>query len=292
LLLLLLTIAGCGQSAPAAAPPAGGTPLVPVLAVSELVVGPNRLAIGVLKDGTPLNTADLKLGLRFFYLDGPDDSKVQSESSAVYRGQGLPFGIYVGYASFDKPGNWNVEISIPTGGAPQVANLRLDVLARSQIPSVGQPVIPSKNLTVKDNPDLSQITSDVKPDPDLYQLTIADAVAAGKPFVVAFSTPGYCQTAVCGPNIQVIKRLKEQYKGQVNFIHVEVYPYPFGESFQAQKRVPAMVEWHLQTEPWTFLADAKGVVQYRYEGGITFDEMQPALTQLAAGQPVTPLAGP
>jgi hypothetical protein len=50
-----------------------------------------------------------------------------------------------------------------------------------------------------------------------------------------------------------------------------------------------MIEWGLVTEPWTFLVGADGLIQYRYEGGITLDEMGPALAQLAAGQPVTPL---
>ena len=91
--------------------------------------------------------------------------------------------------------------------------------------------------------------------------------------MVAFSTPGYCQTAVCSPNQLVLKRLKDQYEGQVNFIQVEVYPYPFGESFQQQRRVQAMQEWNLLTEPWTFLVDGQGVIQARYEGGITFAEL-------------------
>lgn len=291
-LLLLAALASCGQPAPSASPTISAGPssaLVPVLAVSELDVGPNRIALGVLQDGTPLNKPDLKLGLRFFYLDGSEDTKVQSASAAVYRGQGLPFGLYVGYATFDRPGNWSVEIGIPTGGEPQVATMRLDVQQKSRVPAIGQPAIPSKNLTVRDNPDLSEITSDAKPDPDFYQLTIADAIAAKKPFVIGFLTPGYCQTAVCAPNLAVMKKLKDEFKDRVNFIHVEVYPYPFGESFQKQQRVEPMVEWGLLTEPWTFLVDAKGGMQYRYEGGITFDEMEPALAQLAAGRPVTPL---
>jgi hypothetical protein len=74
----------------------------------------------------------------------------------------------------------------------------------------------------------------------------------------------------------------------VNFIHIEVYPFPFGESFQAQRRVAPMAEWGLRTEPWTFLIDAEGRIQARYEGGITFSEMEPALVQLAAGQAITP----
>jgi hypothetical protein len=292
LLALLVALSACGQAAPGGSPSSGGA-LVPVLAVSELGLGPNRIALGVLQDGTPLNLPDLRLGMRFFYLDGDEDTTVQSESAAVYRGQGLPFGLYVGYATFDRPGNWSVEISIPRdGGSPQVANMRLDVRSASAIPTVGQPAVPSENLTVRDNPDLGQITSDISPDPDFYQMTVAEAIAAKKPFVVGFITPGYCQTAVCGPNMAVLKKLKGQFKDRLNFIHVEVYLYPFGESFQQQRRVPSMVEWGLVTEPWTFLVDAEGVIQYRYEGGITFDEMQPALEQLAAGQAVTPLAAP
>lgn len=289
--LLSALLAACGQNASSTQPEAGGTqaPLVPVLAVSELAVGPNRLAFGVLQNGTPVNDPNLTIGLRFFYLDGADKDAVQSESQAVYRAEGLPFGLYVGYATLDKPGGWSAEVSIPQdGGEPQVSRMRLDVLDEPRTPPIGSPAIPSENLTVAEQPDLAKLTSDANPDADLYQLTIADAIAAQQPFVVAFSTPGYCQTAVCSPNQQVLKQLKDQHKGQVNFIHVEVYPYPFGESFQAQRRVQAMSDWKLRTEPWTFLVDAEGVIQARYEGGITFAELEPALEQLAAGEPVVP----
>jgi hypothetical protein len=51
-----------------------------------------------------------------------------------------------------------------------------------------------------------------------------------------------------------------------------------------------MGEWGLRTEPWTFLVDGAGVIQARYEGGITFAELEPALEQLAAGEPITPPA--
>jgi hypothetical protein len=119
-------------------------------------------------------------------------------------------------------------------------------------------------------------------------MTIADAINAGKPFVVSFATPGYCQTAVCAPNMAVLKQLKSEFGDQVNFIHVEVYPYPFGESFQQARTVDAMKEWNLRTEPWTFLVDRQGIIQARYEGGITFAELRPAIAQLAAGQPINP----
>jgi hypothetical protein len=49
-----------------------------------------------------------------------------------------------------------------------------------------------------------------------------------------------------------------------------------------------MDEWGLRTEPWTFLVDDAGIIQARYEGGITLAELEPALAQLAAGEPITP----
>lgn len=286
-LLTLLALAGCG--APAATPSAAAAPIIPVLAASELTTGVNRMPFGLLQAGTPLNDPALSLGVRLFYLDGDDKETPRAEARAIYRGEGLPVGLYVAYASFDQPGAWEAELSIPQpSGEPQVSRVRLDVLPEPNAPGAGSPAIPSDTLTAADVPDLSQLTSDTRPDPELYQLSVADALAAGKPFLVTFSTPGYCQTAVCAPNLGVVKQLKEQYKAEVNFLHVEVYPYPFGESFEAGRRVPAMQEWGLRTEPWTFLVDGEGAIQARYEGGITLAELQPALAQLAAGQPVDP----
>ncbi len=290
LLLLLVLLAGCGMPAPTTAVPEGETSLLPVLAASELTVGSNRIPIGILRNGTPLNDPNLTLQLRFFYLDGGEKDTVQNEVAAVYRGQGLPLGLYVAYTTFDQPGAWSMEVTIPDPAKePVVSRVRLNVEAEPRVPSIGSAAIPSQTLTVRDNADLKQLTSDYQPDPDLYQLSIAEALAGKQPFLVTFSTPGYCQTAVCAPNLQVVKQLKDEFKGQVNFIHVEVYPYPFSDSFARGQHVPAMREWRLRTEPWTFLVDAQGTIQARYEGGITFAELEPALKQLAAGEPVTPL---
>jgi hypothetical protein len=302
MLVLALVLSACGQAATGGTgTPTGGqtastatqASLTPILAGSELVVGQNRLPLGVVRSGTPVNDPNLKFHLRFFYLDAPEaeQTKVRGEADAVYRGQGLPFGLYVAYPTFDTAGTWGIEAEMTVAGsAPQTSRFRIDVLDKPITPAVGSQAIPSKNLTSKDVPNLEQLTSDAKPDPDFYQLTIADALATKKPFMVAFSTPGFCQTAVCGPNLEVIKKLKEQYKGKVNFIHVEVYPYPFDRSAQQGKRVPAMDEWNLKSEPWTFLIDGGGTIQAKYEGGLTFAELEPALKQLAAGQPVQPPA--
>ncbi len=257
--------------------------LIPLLAVSELAVGQNRLPLAVLKDGVPLNDPELTLHLRFFYLDGEDKTAVQFESDTLYRGTGLPVGLYVAYPEMEQAGAWSVEVAIPQEqGEPQKSRLRLDVLAEGTTPPIGSQAIASENLTSADVASLEQLTSDVDPDPLLYQMTIAEALQAHKPLMVMFGTPGYCKTAVCAPNMLVMKDLRQQFGEQVNFIHVEVYPYPFDEAFEEQRFVPTMQEWNLTTEPWTFLVDATGTIRAKYEGGLTFDELEPALKALSA----------
>lgn len=60
-LVVSLALSACGQVAPAAQPTSAGGERTPILAFSELAVGPNRLAIGVLEGGTPMNDPNLHL---------------------------------------------------------------------------------------------------------------------------------------------------------------------------------------------------------------------------------------
>lgn len=278
----LFLLAACGSTQPASPVPAIAETYIPIIAASELQVGPNRIPLGILNQGTPINQPDLEVTLTFFYLDGPEPDRPQFSAQAVYRGQGLPFGLYVAQAELPTAGGWIAEVALtPPSGATQASRVRLDVLADSPIPAVGEAAIPSQNLTLAEQSDLAQLTSDGQPDPDFYRLSIAEALAQQRPFVVMFATPGYCQTAVCSPNMAVLKQLKATYQDRVAFLHVEVYPYPFGASFEQGLRVPAMDEWALRTEPWTFVVDRAGLITARYEGGLTFAELEPVIAALA-----------
>ena len=323
LVLLALLLAGCGQAArsPSAIQPtpsassgqgtagaAQGGDVQPVFAFSEAVAGKNRIAIGLVRNNTPLNDPTAKVHLRFFNLDEANP-QIKFEADAAYYGQGLPAAFYVAYPTFDKAGNWGVEIQtqLPGQTEPSVSKQRLEVKDRSNVPIVGQPAIATKTLTVKDVPDVAQLSSGTQVDSAMYQVSLDQALANGKPTALLFATPAFCKTATCGPSLDVMQGLQKQYGNQVNFIHSEVYKYPFDQSVQLQqdatqkaaqeKRAPtpdelsaglsdAMVAWKLDSEPWLFLIDAKGTVAGRYEGGITKEEMGPALEKLIAGQPV------
>jgi len=314
LVLLAALLAGCGQAAtsPAAGKPtAGAAPagtVEPVFAFSEAVAGKNRIAIGLVRNNTPLNDPTVKVHLRFFNLDDANP-QVKFEADAAYYGQGLPAAFYVAYPTFDKAGNWGVEIQTQLSGQaePSVSKQRLEVKEHSNVPIVGQPAISTKTLTVKDVPDIAQLSSGTQVNPAMYQVSLDQALTNGKPTALLFATPAFCKTATCGPSLDVMQSLQKQYGDKVNFIHSKVYKYPFDQSVQLQQDAAqkaakenraitpdernaglsdAMVAWQLDSEPWLFLIDAKGIVAGRYEGGITKEELAPALEKLIAGQPV------
>jgi hypothetical protein len=312
LLALAVLLASCGQAnVPAATAPSAAAiaNVEPVFAFSEAIAGKNRIAIGLVHNNTPLNEPKAKVHLRFFKLDASNPQQVISESDATYYGQGLPAAFYVAYPNFDKPGNWGVEIQtqLPGQAQPSISKQRLEVKERSNVPNIGDPAIVTKTLTVKDVPDVAQLSSGPNPDSAMYQVSLDQALKSGKPTALLFATPAFCRTATCGPSLEVMQGLQKTYGDKVNFIHVEVYKYPFDQSVNLQTKAEAqatqekrpltadearaglsdaMVAWRLASEPWLFLIDAKGIVAARYEGGLTKEEIGPALEKLIAGQPV------
>ncbi len=302
LLVAALLIAACGHQQPART----GSPVMPVFAFTEAVVGPNRIALGLVRDGSPVNDPGAKIHLRFFDLNDTS-SPVKIEADAIYYGQGLPAAIYVAYPTFDRAGNWGIEVQTTLSGQqePSVARLRLEVKERSEVPNVGDRAISVKTLTVRDVPDPSHLSSGRVDDLSMYQISLDEALQNGKPTALLFATPAFCRTAVCAPSLGVMQELQKTYGDRINFIHAEVFRYPFRESFEAQTAVfqklaqegraprpdernvglsDPMIAWGLQSEPWLYLIDANGVIVARYEGGITREEMTPALENLIAGK--------
>lgn len=61
------------------------------------------------------------------------------------------------------------------------------------------------------------------PDPVLHTTTIADAVRAGRPAVVVFSTPVYCVSRFCGPVTDMVEELARDYADRAEFIHIKIW---------------------------------------------------------------------
>ena len=159
---------------------------------------------------------------------------------------------------------------------------KIAVKRTSSTPAIGSPAPRSDTKTASDADALTDISTDPSPDPDLYRLSVAEALDEPEPLLVAFATPAYCRTATCGPQMNVIKELKDKYADSVNFIHVEVYDNPAEireRGIDSARTAPALAEWGLPSEPWTFLVDGGGVVRAKYEGFVNAGELETAIAE-------------
>ena len=291
-LLLSAALAACSSTpepaptpvpspAPSAAAEDGTHQVRVVVASTDLAVGPNRFVFGVLdSDSNPLRSTVART--TFLYLDTePYQTRAETTSSFVQWPSGRA-GVYVARVSFDQAGRWGVVVQVP--GEDEVLSVGqagFVVKEQSDSPGLGRSVPPSENRTAHDVSDLSEITTSRTPDPDLYQMTIAQAVSSGRPTVVTFATPAFCQTATCGPQVEVVVSIKDRHKEQANFIHVEVFDNPkeMNEDFSKARLSPIMGEWGLLVEPFTFVLDSNGLVANKYEGFVTEVELEAALAE-------------
>ncbi len=254
-----------------------GAELTPVLASSELALGRNRFAIGLIDaQNQPITSGQVHI--EFFKIDRQTAEK-RSEADAVFRALELQSkGIWVAATNFDVIGPWGGQVTLtPTSAQPKVARLNFDVRDHFSAPGYGDPAPRSASLTLPDvGGDASKLCTN-QPPCGLHDLSIAGALQpAQKPLVVAFATPAFCTSALCGPELGTVLKLRDGYSDRVNFVHVEIYEYPF----EQQKTAKTVDEWHLPSEPWVFMVDRDGVVRDRFEGSAPLEELEPAVKAL------------
>jgi hypothetical protein len=302
LILLALALAGCaagpgGQTSSAfdaplasqplsqqSGPAAVGAPTLPpqtsdrmrvMLVPSEIVVGPNRFAVGLF-DLTGGVIDDANVHLQYYDLGNPDAPQLESEGDATrLRSPDGRTTIFADETSFPRAGNWGVAVQARfADGTTALQRVGFQVLASSPTLKVGQQVPPIDTPTAGAvHDDLTQLTSAADPNPAFYQLSLAQALQNGRPTVLLLATPAFCQSRLCGPAYEVTSELQKRFGDKANFIHVEVYtglPNPAAANWPL---APAMQALGLQTEPWLYLIGKDGRVIYRVEGLFTADEV-------------------
>ena len=276
----------------------------PLITTSELVVGMNRFAFGLMKDQKLLDGADVML--RLYAMDGSEatlatEIKVPYQSvsnlkqeRSVHRhpdgkehvhddGSGIR-GLYVAQLSFSRAGDWGVELLVnETNGTVESVRFAVAVQDTSPTPALGSAAPRSRNLIARDVKNLRQIDTSPRPDPRLHQVRIADAIAQRKPQLIIFATPQFCTTRMCGPVVEIAKTLIPAYGQRVAFIHQEIW-----QDFASKKAFPTVDEWRLSTEPWIFIVDGQGIICGKFEGLVTVSELEGALRQMLKASPGAP----
>ena len=101
-------------------------------------------------------------------------------------------GLYSTNLTFDRAGEWAIQATVLGDDAsPKRARLFFEVPEASKAPAIGDAAVRSVNRTERDVESLAELTTGFTKDPDLYQLTIADAVESGKPTVIVMASPAF-----------------------------------------------------------------------------------------------------
>jgi hypothetical protein len=113
-------------------------------------------------------------------------------------------------------------------------------------------------------------------------VSIAQAIRDGRPALVLFATPVYCQSQFCGPDVEWLQGLAADRPDDADYIHVEIY-----KDYETQTVNDAASEWLERddqlTEPWLYLIGADGTIAGRW--GPLFDpsDVEAALDEVAGG---------
>jgi hypothetical protein len=228
------------------------------LETDEYLAAPDREAVVTLRDefGAPLEDYPMEFIWTIPQQRGLYSANVFIPAAATYQvtieAEGYGTAGPVGVVAFEDP-----VVAQPGEAAPR-----------------------SVTRTSSDHPDLAVISSDPSPDPEMYQLSIDEAVSNGRPTVIVFATPAWCVSQTCGPLLDQTKALRPVYPN-VDFIHVEVYENIQVEAFDDLVVVEAVSEWGLPSEPWVFVIDAAGTVAASFEGVASDEELSRAIRSVA-----------
>jgi len=256
----------------------GDAEVYPVFVSSELTVGSNRFIIGLLdSNDAPVNNPDIEVSVDFFDLAESEAEPATSSTFEFVESVPGKRGVYVSNVEFSASGEWGAEVDLSGGGVDESLLASFEVRQDSSTPSLGEAVPPSDTLTADDAKNLAAISTDTEPDPKFYELSVAEALETGEPFVVAFATPKFCASATCGPTLDIVKEASADYP-QVNYLHVE--PYTNLDDPNNLQPIKAVREWGLPSEPWVFVVDGDGNLAAKYEGVLSADELRETLSEL------------
>ncbi len=182
--------------------------------------------------------------------------------------------IFVATLDIAEPGTYWLLVE-PVGGRRIQALGNVVVHPQSVAPGVGDAAPASETPTLESTGGhIAALTTQDPPDRELLEHSVADSLAAHTPFVVAFATPRYCTSRVCGPVVDVVDAVRKRYVGSgVNFIHVEIY-----EGNNPDRGFNRWVkEWRLPSEPFVFLVGRDGRIKERFEGTVSVRELDAAV---------------
>ncbi len=273
-----LLAAACGsreapEQAGPSVPAAEGLSLAPVFLTQQPAGVEVRLplaladGVGVLVDDPPPELS-VRLG-RAGTGELGDPVVVQRHDQSVPRPY-FPFT-----TTFPEPGNWRIATEVD-GTPAEVVVAALPPGQAPAVPVVGERLISLPTPTLDDARGVDPICTAEPPCP-LHATSLDAAIGADRAIALLIATPAYCQTAICGPVLDLLVARQPQSAEVITMIHAEVYP---DEARAGRDTTDVVKAFGLAWEPSLFLALPDGTITHRLDYTYDDRELDAALSSL------------
>lgn len=284
---------------PSTAPTSNEAPvgaLVPEVVSSSVWAGGSSPVILALRDGAErIDDPDLPVTVQV--TDAAGAPVGPPVPATAVQPRGITDVSFVATVDIPTPGTWSLEVRANAAdGAVLTGTTSMPVLDPGGSAALGAPAPTIRTPTAADfGGDLTWVTTDPDPNPDLSSTSTADALAAGEPFVLVVDSYSFKVTPACGKAVVMANQLVYRWT-DVPFIHHEPYRYtvvttePVIEGSLADPILTDAAEawgvgsapWGVGSMPWLFVVDGDGTVRAKYQGVMGSADVDVILTMLAA----------
>ena len=217
-------------------------------------------------------------GVPAFELPGPMTFSVERDGVSLGdpvkvapRSDGVPRPYLPFYFTFPAPGLYDI---FATRGSTRL-NSQVIVSPASAVesPQVNSVLPPANTPTTTMSFDVDPICTRVPRCP-FHEFDLPSALGTGRPIVVLLATPAYCQTAACGPILDLLVEEAASLAENVIVIHSEVYQNPKAVRELSQAALaPLPLAYKMGFEPSLFVTNSANVIQIRGDIAIDRGEM-------------------
>ncbi len=184
-------------------------------------------------------------------------------------------------ATLNDPGIYDLDLVFEG----RTASLPFQVFDRDDVivPLPGEPLPDLRFPTLEDPMGMDPICTRFGGPCPLHDQSINSALDTRKPLALLVATPAYCQTAYCGPVLDVLLELRPEFPN-VEFLHAEVYLNPNevdGNLLDERLRPsPTVEDLALPFEPTLFLVRPDRTIVDRIDNVFDNTELREGLQNL------------
>jgi len=254
----LLALAACGDDSSSGSadsepdPGTTGFTIAQRYPANTFVPGMVRLPISLANKQSLLTTGPAELKGRV--LDS-NDKQIATVSASIHS-KDIVIPYWPVNVQVDKPGIYTLRIDGDDGfGAP----FQVTDPAQVTVPYIGSTLPPFDTPTVDNHRGVEPYCTLTPAPCPLHDITLTQAMAAGKPVAYMIGTPAHCQTGTCAPALQFLVKSHTRVGDAVSMVHADVYA-----DDSATAVAPAVTALNLEYEPVLYLVK-DGVVKDRID---------------------------